>query len=114
VHGEQRVAGWLDGPIEAALSCPRGHHIRDGALALDNQVFRCVHRDRQGATPCGLLVWIVFDRGRGVVYAAEVDWDDVRAMQELRTAPEQLRFLGVPMWPRHASPHRTPRSSAPG
>lgn len=99
VHGEQRVAGWLDGPIESALSCPRGHHVRDGLLVVDNQALRCQHRDRQGSPPCGLLVWVIVDTRSRAVFAAEVDWEDVCMIKTHRDVHETLRYLGAPIWP---------------
>ncbi|GLC25081.1 hypothetical protein [Roseisolibacter agri] len=100
VHGDQRTAGWLAGPIERELCCPRGHHIRDGALIVGEQPVRCQHRDVAGRAPCGLLVWVIVDTRSSAVYVAEVDWADVRAIKEHRDVQETLRYLGAPMWPR--------------
>lgn len=99
VHGDQRTAGWLRGSIREALCCPRGHHVRDGALILQQQLVRCEHRDVAGAQPCGLIMWVLPDHRCGAAYVAEVDYADVEAIRTHRDFLETLAYLGGPYWP---------------
>ncbi|GJG88708.1 hypothetical protein tb265_38890 [Gemmatimonadetes bacterium T265] len=94
-HGDTRTAGWLDGPIESALCCARGHHVKDGALVTGEQPIRCPRDDCRG------LLWVIVTRS-GAVFVAEVDWSDVRAIKALASVVETLRYLGAPIWPRPA------------
>lgn len=99
VHGDTRTAGWLAGPIESHLCCPRGHHVRDGALAVGEYVVRCKYQQGARAPECGLRLWVLHVPRVGITFVAEVDWDDIREIRTHQTAHETLRYLGARLWP---------------
>jgi hypothetical protein len=103
-HGAARTAGWLTGPIESHLCCPRGHRIYDGG-ARDRRAADPLHfQEAPHAPRCNLLVWVIVTRP-GAVFAAEVDFDDVKAIKAHPNVYTTLVYLGAALWP--AAPPRS-------
>lgn len=100
------------------LYCPRGHHMKQDSVVLDDGVLWCKHRDplpggKGGGPECGKLVYVCLGwqpRGSSVpledspldlpasacLFVAEVTFKEAREMQRLRLdLAAVLRFLGV-------------------
>jgi len=97
-RGTQRTAGWLTGNISHALYCPFGHRIQSSWMVVSEQVVHCTHRPHRHGDRCSAMLWVLVAR-QGLVFAAEVTGDDVRAIKEHRSIAETFAYLGAPLSP---------------
>jgi hypothetical protein len=97
--GDRRTAGWVEGGFEN-LCCPFEHHVKDGALMLSEDVFRCRFKPEAGARECGILIWTLYNVRANVLFSAEVDMKDLDTIRHHADVLETLRYLGATMWPR--------------
>ena len=92
-----RAAGWLTGPIEQALTCPKGHRIHGAGLVHSSQLLVCPHRATRGGPPCGALIWALRTHS-GAVFVASVTRDEIVELKTHRSIYDTLRYLGAPLW----------------
>ncbi len=99
-RGEHRTAGWITGDVGYALHCPNGHRILASWMVVSEQVVHCTHRSHRHAEKCTAMLWVIVMR-QGLVFAAEVTVDDVRAIKAHRSIPETFAYLGaaLPLYP---------------
>jgi hypothetical protein len=86
VHGV-RTKGFL---AVTEIQCPRGHNIKDGAIAIVQDTFRC---------KCGVLLYALFTWQAGLLFLAEVDIHDIQAIKQHRNVVETMIYFGMPAFP---------------
>lgn len=76
------------------LECPVGHHIPEDHNFPEHGFIRCEKRLDRGGGECDRWVYLFAFRGGGCV-VAEVQLNEMRAMEELSTPTAMIDYLGI-------------------
>lgn len=80
-----------------ALQCPRGHAIKAMANTLASATLCCGARPAGGGPPCNTCVYVVrsWSRDGRTSLAVEITRQDIAALSELHSIPDQIQYLGL-------------------
>lgn len=90
-------ARWWRYAKRRRITCPAGHHIPEDQNIPEHGFVRCKHWCTDGRSrghECGHWVFILAIRGGGTIIA-QVELNEMRAMEDLSTPTAMLDYLGI-------------------